>query len=206
MGRGTKSIDRFEYYKFVKALATRIGQVINVNDLFNELDINVKAINNHLSVLETLGVIFFEHSYSNNLLKRTIKKPKLYFWDLGLATHIINWGNYEVVRDSAMSGRYFENFVISELKKNFINSKTKIDTYYYRDKDKKEIDFIYEKSVQLHFIEIKSTTNVNRSMIKSFDTVKVVVPYTIGSGAIICPIDRVSKLDDKNYIIPVGGI
>lgn len=202
----SKSIDRFEYYKFVKALATRIGQVINVNDLSNELDINVKAINNYLSILEILGVIFFEHSYSNNLLKRTIKKPKLYFWDLGLATHIINWGNYELVRDSAMSGSYFENLVISELKKNFINSNTKINTYYYRDKDKKEIDFIYEESAQLHFIEIKSTTNVNRGMIKSFDTIKVVAPYTIGSGAIICPIDRVSKLDDKNYIIPVGGI
>ena len=202
----SKSIDRFEYYKFVKALATRIGQVINVNDLSNELDINVKAINNYLSILETLGVIFFEYPYSNNLLKRTIKKPKLYFWDLGLATHIINWGNYEVVRDSSMSGHYFENFVISELKKNFINASTKVNTYYYRDKDKKEIDFIYEKSAKFHFIEIKSTTNVNKSMIKSFETVKVEAPYTIGSGAIICPIDRVSKLDNKNYIIPVGSI
>ena len=202
----SKSIERFAYYNFIKALATRIAKELNVNDLSNELNINVKAINNYLTILETLGIIFFEHPYSNNLLKRTIKKPKLYFWDLGLATHIINWGNYEVVRDSVMNGNYFENFVISELKKNFINSNLKLNTYYYRDKDKKEIDFIYEKSAELHFIEIKSTTNINQSMVKNFETIKVMDPYTIGSGAIICPIDRVSKLNGKNYIIPVGCI
>ena len=202
----SKSIDRFQYYNFIKALATRVGQELNVNDLSNELNINVKAVNNYLSILETLGVIFFEYSYSNNLLKRTIKKPKMYFWDLGLATHIIKWGNYEVVRDSAMSGHYLENYVISELKKNFINSKSLVNTYYYRDKDKKEIDFIYEKSAKLHFVEIKSTTNVDRSMIKHFETIKVEAPYTIGRGAIICPIDRVSKLDETNYIIPIGCI
>lgn len=80
------------------------------------------------------------------------------------------------------------------------------NTYYYRDKDKKEIDFIYEKSAKLHFIEIKSTTNVNKNMIKHFDTIKVVVPYTVGNGAVICPVDRISKIDDANYIIPVGYI
>lgn len=202
----SKSIDRFSFFSFIKALATRVGQELNINDLSNELSINVKLINNYLSILETLGVIFFEHPYSNSLLKRTIKKPKMYFWDLGLATHIIKWGNYEVVRDSAISGSYFENFVISEIKKSFINSRTNVNTYYYRDKDKKEVDFIYEKLATLHLIEIKKTTNISRSMIKSFDTVKVDTPYKKGSGAVICPIDRVSKIDNDNYIIPVGYI
>ena len=202
----SKSIDRFSFFRFIRTLATRVGQELNINDLSNELNVNVKAINNYLSILETLGVIFFEYSYSNNLLKRTIKRPKLYFWDLGLATHIIKWGNYEVVRDSAISGHYFENFVISELKKSFMNSRANVNTYYYRDKDKKEVDFIYEKSATIHMIEIKKNTNVNPSMIKSFNTVKVDIPYKIGSGAIICPVDRLSKLDDKNYIIPVGYI
>ena len=68
------------------------------------------------------------------------------------------------------------------------------------------MDFIYEKFAKLHLIEIKKTTNVNKSMIKSFKTVKIDAPYKKGSGAIICPIDRVSKLDDDNYIIPVGCI
>ena len=148
--------------------------MINVNDLSNELDINVKAINNHLSILETLGVIFFEHSYSNNLLKRTIKKPKLYFWDLGLATHIINWGNYEVVRDSAMSGRYFENFVISELKKNFINSKTKINTYglysIIESKDSSNVydNIIYVKDNRIEIIDKDLDRNLYGIIIDSY--------------------------------------
>lgn len=202
----SKSIDRFTYYNFIKSLATRVGQELNVNDIAKDINTNVKNVNMYLKILEALGVIFFEHPYSNNLLKRALKKPKLYFWDVGLATHIINWGNYEVVRDSSMNGHYFENFVISELKKNFINSGEKINSYYYRDKDKKEVDFIYERNAKIHLIEIKKATNINNSAISSFKTIKVEKPYKIGKGGVICPSDRLSMIDENYYIIPVGYI
>jgi len=156
--------------------------------------------------LEALGIIFFLHPYSNNVLKRALKKPKLYFYDTGLAVQIIGWSTPEITMNSAMNGAYFENFVISEIYKSYFNDGKEPTLYYYRDKEKCEIDLILERDGVLHPIEIKKAALATKDMAESFSLLKAVYPYTVGKGAIICNAQTLSAVSKNVIVIPVSKI
>lgn len=199
-------IDGLKYYDFIKAVAARISQQINVADLSRDVGINEVTAKRWLGILETLGVIFFLHPYSNNVLKRALKKPKLYFYDTALAVHITGWSSPEITMNSPMNGAYFENYVISEIYKSYFNDGMVPALYYYRDKEGQEIDLILEKDGVLHPIEIKKAALATKSMIQNFDVLKAVYPYTIGKGAVICNAQNLSALNENVLIVPVAKI
>ena len=199
-------IDGLKYYDFIKAVAARIAQQINVADIARDIGINEITAKRWLGILETLGIIFFLHPYSNNIIKRALKKPKLYFFDTGLAVQIIGWSTPEITMNSAMNGAYFENFVISEIYKSYINAGKEPTLYYYRDKEGHEIDLILENSGNLHPIEIKKAAIATKGMAESFSLLETVHPYTVGKGAIICNAQNLSAVSRDVVVIPVSKI
>lgn len=199
-------INGLKYYDFIKSVAARISQQINVAEISRDVGINETQAKNWLKILETLGVIFFLHPYSNNILKRALKKPKLYFFDTALAIHILSWSSPEVVMNSSMSGAYFENFVISEIYKSYHNEGKNPTLYYYRDKDKNEIDLILEKDATLYPVEIKKAAIATKNMVSSFSSLKPTPPYSVGQGAIICNTQTLSAIDKNTLIVPVSKI
>jgi predicted AAA+ superfamily ATPase len=202
----SSGIDGLRFFSLIKSAAARTAQLLNVADIARDAGINEVTAKNWLSILETLGIIFYLHPYSNKLLKRTVSKPKLYFYDSGIPAQILNWGKPEIIMDSAMSGAYFENFVISEIIKSHSNAGSRPNFYYYRDKDNKEVDYIFENNGQLHCIEIKKSGIVKRDSISGFSAVKATPPYTKGMGAVICSAPALSALDKNNLLIPVSLI
>ena len=199
------AIDSLKFLRFITATAARCSQMLNVAEIAQDVDINQKQAKDWLQILETLGIIFYLHPYSNNLLKRLVKTPKLYFYDTGLVCHLTRWSSPEVLENGAMNGAVLENYVVSEIAKTWLNSGKEPYMYYYRDKDAKEIDIVLEHDGILNPIEIKKTSNPGTELTRVFSLLdKASVPR--GKGAVVCMKPKVGVIDRENYIVPVWTI
>lgn len=199
------AIDSLKFLRFITATAARCSQMLNVAEIAQDADINQKQAKDWLQILETLGIIFYLHPYSNNLLKRLVKTPKLYFYDTGLVCHLTRWSSPEVLENGAMNGAVLENYVVSEIAKTWLNSGKEPYMYYYRDKDAKEIDIVLEHDGILNPIEIKKTSNPGTELTRVFSLLdKASVPR--GKGAVVCMKPKVGVIDRENYIVPVWTI
>ena len=199
------AIDALKFLRFMTAVAARCSQMLNVSDIAQDADINQKQAKDWLHILETLGIIFYLHPYSNNLLKRLVKTPKLYFYDTGLVCYLTRWSSAEVLECGAMNGAILENYVVSEIAKTYLNTGREPFMYYYRDKDAKEIDIVLEQDGVLNPIEIKKTSNPGTELTKVFSLLdKASVPR--GKGAIVCMKPKVGVIDRDNYIVPIWTI
>lgn len=196
------AIDSLKFLRFITAVAARCGQMLNVAEIARDADINQVQAKSWLGMLETLGIIFYIHPYSNNLLKRLVKTPKLYFYDTGLVCYLTKWSSAETLENGAMNGAILENYVVAEIMKTYLNSGKEPYLYYYRDKDAKEIDLVLEHDGVLNPIEIKKTANPGTELIKVFGLLdKSSTPRS--KGAVICMKPGLSAIDRDNYIVPV---
>lgn len=199
------AIDSLKFLHFITAVAARCGQMLNVADIARDADINQKQAKDWLGILETLGIIFYLHPYSNNLLKRLVKTPKLYFYDTGLVCYLTKWSSAETLESGAMNGAILENYVVAEIRKTYLNSGKEPFMYYYRDKDAKEIDIVLEHDGVLNPIEIKKSSNPGPELTKVFALLdKSSTPRS--KGAVICMKPELSAIDRENYIVPVWVI
>jgi len=199
------AIDALKFMRFITAVAARCSQMLNVADIAQDADINQRQAKDWLRILETLGIIFYLHPYSNNLLKRLVKTPKLYFYDTGLVCYLTKWSSPQVLEAGAMNGAILENYVVSEIAKTWLNVGREPYMYYYRDKDAKEIDIVLEHDGVLNPIEIKKTSNPGTELTKVFALLdRASVPR--GKGAVICMKPQVGVIDRDNYVVPVWTI
>lgn len=199
------AIDSLKFLHFINAVAARCGHMLNVADIARDADINQKQAKDWLGILETLGIIFYLYPYSNNLLKRLVKTPKLYFYDTGIVCYLTKWSSAETLESGAMNGAILENYVVAEIMKTYLNSGREPYMYYYRDKDAKEIDIVLEHDGVLNPIEIKKTANPGTELIKVFELLDgSSTPRS--KGAVICMKPELSAIDRSNYIVPVWMI
>lgn len=199
------AIDSLKFLKFMTAAAARCGQMVNVADIAQDADINQTQAKNWLGILETLGIIFYLHPYSNNLLKRLVKTPKLYFYDTGLVCYLTKWSSADTLESGAMNGAILENYVVAEIAKTYWNCGMEPSMYYYRDKDAKEIDIVLEHDGVLNPIEIKKTSNPGTELTKVFELLdKSSTPRS--KGVIICMKPGLGAIDRDNYIVPIWMI
>ena len=199
------SIDSLKFLRFMTAVAARCSGMLNVSEIALDADISQAQAKAWLQILETLGIIFYLHPYSNNLLKRLVKTPKLYFYDTGLVSYLTKWSSAEVLESGAINGAILENYVVSEVAKSYLNCGVEPYMYYYRDKDMKEIDIVLEHDGILNPIEIKKTANPGTELARVFSVLdKGAVPR--GNGAILCMKPELSAIDRNNFIIPIWMI
>lgn len=196
------NIDALKFNRFVTAVAARTSQLLNYKAIADDSDIDEITVKSWINILETLGIIFLLHPYSNNVLKRTIKTPKVYFYDTGLVCYLTKWSSPEVTENGAMNGALLENFAVSEIIKGYQNSGLEPYLYFYRDRDTKEIDVIIEGDGMLFPLEIKKTASPDKRIVKSFGVIKK-SPLKIGTGAILCMAEQFGAFDKDNLIIPI---
>jgi AAA+ family protein len=196
------SIDSLKFLRFLTAVAARCSQMLNVNEIARDADINLKQAKDWMGILETLGIIFYLHPFSNNMLKRLVKTPKYYFYDTGLVAYLTKWSSPETLENGAMNGAILENYVVSEIRKSYLNSGKAPFMYYYRDKDAKEIDIILEQNGELNPIEIKKSANPAPEILRSFSVLEK-TGLNRGKGAVICMKMELSAFNQENFIVPV---
>ena len=199
------AIDSLKFLNFMTAVAARCGQMLNIAEIARDADINQKQAKAWLGILETLGIIFYLHPYSNNLLKRLVKTPKLYFYETGLVCYLTKWSSAETLESGAMNGAILENYVVSEIKKTYLNCGKEPYMYYYRDKDNKEIDIIMEHDGVINPIEIKKTSNPGTELTRVFGVLDK-ASVQRDKGAVLCMKPNLGAIDKDNYIVPIWMI
>ena len=199
------NIDALKFNRFVTAVAARTSQLLNYKAIADDADIDMPTAKAWVNILETLGIIFLLHPYSNNVLKRTIKTPKVYFYDTGLVCYLTKWSSPEVAESGAMSGALLENFTVSEIMKSYQNAGLESYLYFYRDRDAKEIDVIMEGDGKLCPLEIKKTATPDKRLTRVFGVIDK-SPLKLGTGAVLCMAEQFSAFDRENLIVPIWMI
>ncbi|MCI6711149.1 MAG: ATP-binding protein [Firmicutes bacterium] len=210
-----QDLDAFR--KFMIACAARTGQMLNYSNIADEVGKDSVTIKKWISILEASGIIYVLEPFSSSVLKRAIKTPKLYFRDTGLAAYLTRWLSPETLANGAMSGAFFETFVISEILKSYSNCGLDYRYFvsYYRGKDKRkvkkdgsvisqeaEIDFIIEKDGILYPVEIKQASNVSADMTAAFQVLDNIPDKKRGTGAVVCMCPSPGALRDNVLQIP----
>jgi predicted AAA+ superfamily ATPase len=200
-----EDVNALLFSDFVRAAACRTGQMLNVHDIALDVGVSDDSAKRWLGLLEKSNVIFYLRPYSNNLLKRTIKTPKLYFFDTGLVAYLTKYTTPDILMNGAINGALLENYVVSEIIKSYTNLGQEPVCYYYRDKDSKEIDLILESDGELHPIEIKKAASPPTELTSVFKVLdKASIPR--GTGAVICTKQAFSALDRGTLIVPAWMI
>jgi len=160
-----KNLNLFQ--SFLTLLSGRIGQVVNYTSLGNDIGISSMSVKNWISVLKASFVIFELQPFFENINKRVIKSPKIYFTDTGLVSHLLGIETLNQARRDPLRGGLYENFVILEILKSHFNQGMRPDLFFFRDTHGNEVDLIIRQQRRLIPIEIKSAHTFTNNFLKS---------------------------------------
>jgi predicted AAA+ superfamily ATPase len=195
--------DAHIFLKFLRAAAARTGQLLNMSDMARDSGISPMTARNWLGILEASGIIYLLEPYHNNITSRLIKTPKLYFLDTGLCAYLTEWSSPETLEAGAMSGAILETFIFTEILKSYWHNGKRAPLYYYRDKDKKEIDLLIVKDEVIYPLEFKKSARIDKSITQQFNVLKK-LKKEIGEGGVICFIQSLLPMTETDNAIPVG--
>jgi predicted AAA+ superfamily ATPase len=196
--------DEVKFLHFMTVAAASIGQLLNLASLARDVGISQPTAERWLSILVTSNIVYLLQPYANNLTKRTVKTPKLYFLDTGLAAYLTKWNTPDVLKNGAMAGAFFETFVISEICKSYLNKGIlELPFYFYRDKNMNEIDLLIEDNGILYPLEMKKHADPQKRDIAAFKQLDKLPSVKRGPGGVICLYDNLVTLQDNDRVIPV---
>lgn len=200
----TQISDKLKFLKFMTVLAANIGNLLNLASVSRDVGISQPTVERWLSILCTSNIVYLLEPYHNNVTKRAIKTPKLYFMDTGLAAYLTKWNTPEVLEHGAMAGAFFENFVIVEIMKSYYNAGQEPPIYFYRDKEQREIDLLIHQDGMLYPIEIKKHADPHKRDIAAFDVVDKLPDIKRGNGCVVCAYNNLLPLPEKDFVVPVS--
>ena len=196
--------DAVKFTRFMTAVAASTGQLINLSSIARDVGISQPTADRWLSILTASNIVYLLKPYSNNITKRAVKTPKLYFLDTGLAAYLTKWNTPEVLKNGAMAGAFFESFVISEIIKSYYNRGI-VDPplYFYRDKDMNEIDLLIEQNGTLYPLEMKKHADPHKRDVSAFAVLDKIPDIKRGAGGVVCLYDNIITLKGDDRVIPV---
>lgn len=185
------------FLKFMKLCATRVGSVFNASELANEVGVDSKTISSWLSVLTASYVVYLLPPYYENISKRLVKSPKLYFCDPGLACYLLDIESPRQLARDKMRGNIFENFVVMEAVKHRMNDGKEGGVFFYRDSNGNEVDILIKEEGEITAFEVKSSMTYN----KEFEAVLKKLP-----GWIKTPVRRKAVVYSGDFENNAGDI
>ena len=180
--------DLRSFQTFLKLCAGRIGQPLNLSSLASDCGISSPTAKAWLSILESSFIVYTLSPYYKNFSKRLIKSPKLYFYDTGLACHLLNMTETIQAENYYQRGSLFENAMISELMKNRFNQAKNQTLYFWQDSHKNEIDLLEEIGENINLFEMKYSMTVTKEHLKNFQLFR-----------------NLSNISGQNYLIYAGS-
>ncbi|MDR1442963.1 MAG: ATP-binding protein [Bifidobacteriaceae bacterium] len=196
--------NEMRFQQFMEVVAARTGQLLNLADIASSVGVAQPTAKRWMSILRTSGLVYLLRPFQNNLTSRAIKTPKLYVTDTGLAAYLSRWTTPEVLRSGAMAGAYLETFAIMEALKSYRNAGVLDEPFYFfRDKDKREIDLIIVRDGIVHPLEVKATPTPSPRDIAAFKVLDTVPGVRRGPGGVICLAGQLLPLTSTDAVIPV---
>lgn len=152
------------FTRFVYLCAAFAGQIVNRDAIGNAVGIDNKTVQAWLNLLESSYIIYLLQPYHDNLSKRIVKSPKLYFYDTGLLCYLLGITSENALPKNKMYGAIFENWIITEIRKNRYNQGLSGGMYYFRDSAGNEVDLILEKQGEIIAVEVKASRKFDSGM------------------------------------------
>jgi predicted AAA+ superfamily ATPase len=173
------------FQRFVRLCAGRVGQLLNLHGLGSDAGVSHTTARQWLSVLEASYIVFLLPPYHPNLSKRLIKSPKLYFYDVGLASYLLGVENQRQLLTHPLRGNLLENVVVIEALKHRYHQGKRSNLHFYRDSAGHEIDLIYTQTDRFLAIEIKAGETVNEQFFSSLGKLRQLVPEQIAAELLV---------------------
>jgi len=197
--------DEVKFMQFMTVAASCTGQLLNMASFARDVGISQPTAERWLSILATSNLVVLLRPYHNNITKRTVKTPKLYFMDTGLAAYLTRWNTRDVLKNGAMAGAFFETFVIGEIIRSYQNSGIlDLPLYFYRDRDGNEIDLLIEDGGVLYPIEIKKHADPVKSDVLKFSVLDGLPNMRRGQGGVVCLYDNLVTIHENDRAIPIA--
>ena len=161
-----------EFRRCLFLLATRTSQILDLSTLAHDLGVAVNTVKKWISVLEASYIIFLLPPFYNNLGKRIVKSPKVYFFDTGLVSFLTGIKDEDTFIKSPIYGAIYENYIVAEIYKNIIHSRSDNELFYYRTSNGVEVDLIIDQKTSKEFLEIKASKKYQPDMVESIIKIK----------------------------------
>lgn len=192
--------DQIRFTKFLKLCAARIGSLFNASELGAEVGVSSKTISHWLSVLQASYLITLLPPYYENIPKRLVKSPKLYFNDPGLACYLLDIETPQQLDRDKMRGAIFENMIVMETIKHRYNMGLEGGVFFYRDSNQNEVDLLIKQEGELTAIEVKSSMTYSSSFEKALTQIEGWIKTPISKKAIVYSGDFENTSGDINLI------
>jgi len=177
--------DLSQFQQFLTLLAGRVGQVINLASLSNDVGVSTTTIRNWLSVLKASFVVFELPPFFENVRKRVIKSPKIFFTDVGLAAFLLGIHTKEHAFRDPLRGNLYENLVIADIMKGALNKGIKPEMFFFRDSHGNEVDLLIKEKGTLTPVEIKSAGTFAADFIKGLERFQMLKIKRVATGAVL---------------------
>ena len=193
-----KDLRQFEL--FVRLCAGRVGQIFVASNMANEVGVTVPTIQSWLSILEASYIVYLLKPFHANVNKRLVKSPKIYFYDVGLATFLAGINEPYQLYTSPLKGSLFENMVVMEVLKKKFNYLKSYQLYYYRDSNGNEVDLILDYNTHIDAIEIKSSSTFDKDFMKGLKYIRSVFGSRVKNTTICYAGDLEQKIGDDHLV------
>ena len=189
---------------FVRLCAGRVGQLVNLSSLGSDAGVSHTTAREWLTVLETSYIIFQLQPFHAKIRKRLVKSPKLYFYDVGLASYLIGIESADQVITHPLRGALFENLTVAEALKHRFNRGRQSNLSFFRDSRGLECDLFYETGPGIGAIEVKSGSTINSDYFRSLDRVAELIPDISAKAVVYGGTARQSRSDCE--VVPLTGL
>lgn len=194
--------DLGDFEKFLRLIAARTGQILNINEVSKEVGISLPTGKRWLSILEASFIIYLLKPYYRNFGKRLIKSPKVYFLDVGFVTYLLGLHTGGHLLASPMAGAIFETAVISELIKGYYNKGLIPPFYFWRSHDGLEVDLLIEDNLKLIPIEIKLSATISPEHLRSLRKWQQVTDSPVKNALLICNTPNILQIAEGAIAFP----
>lgn len=176
--RGLSNIHNLSLFqKFMKLCAGRVGQILNLSALGNEVGVSAETARQWMSLLQATYIVYLLPPYYRNFNKRIVKSPKLYFYDVGLAAYLLGIISTSQMSRDPLRGALFENLVVLDILKTQIHQNRSTPLYYFRDNNGNEVDLLFDREGTLYSVEIKASQTVHSDFFRGLHTMqKITAP------------------------------
>lgn len=192
--------DQLQFMRFMKLCAARIGSIFNASELAPQVGVDSKTITHWLSVLQASYLVTLLPPYFENISKRLVKSPKLYFNDPGLACFLLDIESPRQLERDKMRGAIFENYVVMEVIKHRYNRGLFDGVYFYRDSNQNEVDILLKQEGEITAIEVKSSMTYHPSFEKHISKLSEWIKTPVSKKLIVYSGDFENTAGDINLI------
>lgn len=199
-------VDEDRFHSFMQLMGSLTGQELNYQRIASDIGIDSKTAKSWVSVLLASDIIHLLQPYNDrSTTKRIVKRPKMYFWDTGLACHLARVMDADSLMAGYLKGAMTETYMVNEIVKSYRNNRMDSPCYYYRDSNKNEVDVVIVRGGHISLIECKSGIEFGWNDIKVMDR-GIPSQYPIEGRCVLCLTEKPYPINDKVYALPVTSI